>query len=276
MIGTRYHNADTYREVIERGTFKPRLHPCTVDGTVDGEPVLLTREQIAEKYRDQGPYIFSAQMLLSPTAAGNQGFQQAWLRRWEPKNTSNLNRYIVVDPAHSKKKGSDYTVIWVIGLGQDQNYYLIDGIRDRLNLAERTQALFDMHRKYRPIAVGYERYGAQADIQHIEERMGQINYRFPIIEMGGQVPKIDRIKGLVPIFAAGRMYLPAALNKVTTEGEVRNIIEDFISQEYLPFPVPVHDDGLDCLARILDPDLKASFPQSERYDNHDPEPEETY
>jgi phage terminase large subunit-like protein len=276
MIGTRYHHNDTYREVIERGTFKQRIYPCTEDGTVDGKPVLLDPAVIAQKYIDQGPYIFSAQMLLNPTAEGNQGFQEAWLRRWQPKNWNNLNIYIVVDPAHSKKKGSDYTAMWVIGLGQDQNYYLIDGIRDRLNLAERTQSLFDLHRKYRPIGVGYERYGLQADIQHIEERQKQLNYRFQVEELSGRIPKYDRIRGLVPVFASGRFYLPVALNKVMTSGEVVNIIDVLIRHEYIPFPVPVNDDGLDCMARILDENLGAVFPQAEHYEVLEPDYEEAY
>jgi hypothetical protein len=35
---------------------------------------------------------------------------------------------------------------------------------------------------------------------------------------------------------------------------------EFIAEEYLAFPVSLHDDMLDCLARILDPELGASFP----------------
>ena len=36
FIGTRYHFADTYAEILERGTAKPRIHPATKDGTVTG------------------------------------------------------------------------------------------------------------------------------------------------------------------------------------------------------------------------------------------------
>jgi len=41
-----------------------------------------------------------------------------------------LSVYLVVDPAHSKKKGSDYTVICAIGVGHDGVYRLLDMIRD--------------------------------------------------------------------------------------------------------------------------------------------------
>ena len=45
-IGTRYHYADTYRELIERGT-KTRVYPATDSGTQDGKPVLLDEEEWA-------------------------------------------------------------------------------------------------------------------------------------------------------------------------------------------------------------------------------------
>jgi phage terminase large subunit-like protein len=260
MIGTRYHHNDSYREVIKRGTFAPRLHPCTVDGTVDGEPVLMTRKAIKEKYVNQGPYIFSAQQLLNPTAEGNQGFQESWIRRWSPVNTQGMNIYITVDPANSKNKDSDYTVMWVVGLGSDQNYYLIDGVYDRLDLGERANTLFNLHRRYRPLGVGYEQYGMQADLFYIKEKQELVNYRFKIIELGGSVAKFDRIRGLVPIFKNERFYLPFELKKKRLDGELVDIVDILVQDEYIPFPVPVHDDGLDCMARILDENLKAEFP----------------
>jgi hypothetical protein len=80
FIGTRYHFNDTYGTVTARGTVKVRKYPATKDGTVDGEPVFLTREKLAEKRRDFGPYVFGCQMLQDPTADETQGFKEPWLR----------------------------------------------------------------------------------------------------------------------------------------------------------------------------------------------------
>jgi hypothetical protein len=38
MAGTRYHFADTYSIVMERGSMKPRIYPATVNGTLDASP----------------------------------------------------------------------------------------------------------------------------------------------------------------------------------------------------------------------------------------------
>jgi phage terminase large subunit-like protein len=81
-----------------------------------------------------------------------------------------MRRYICVDPASSKKKGSDYPVMVVVGLGADQNYYLLDAVRDRLNLTERCAALFRLHRKWWPERVGFERYGMLSDIEYVREK----------------------------------------------------------------------------------------------------------
>lgn len=82
-IGTRWHFNDTYRQILERGAAIERRHPVTIDGTVDGEPVLWTRERVAEKRREQGPYVFSSQMLLDPAADRTQGFKEEWIRYYQ-------------------------------------------------------------------------------------------------------------------------------------------------------------------------------------------------
>jgi len=205
----------------------------------------------------------NCQMLLNPLADAVMGFKREWLRFWRPVDWTGLNRYIVADPASAKKKDSDYTVIAVIGLGRDQNYYLIDFLRDRLNLTERANALFYLHQRYRPLDVGYERYGMQSDIEHFNYRMDQENYHFNITELGGSMPKNDRIRRLVPAFEGGRFFIPELLNYRDYERVDRNLTQVFIDEEFLTFPVGAHDDMLDCFSRILDPDLATTWPSIE-------------
>jgi phage terminase large subunit-like protein len=73
-----------------------------------------------------------------------------------PLKRDNLNVYIVVDPANSKKKSADYTVMLAIGLAANKDYLVLDIVRDRLSFAERADRLFDLVAKWKPIAVGYE------------------------------------------------------------------------------------------------------------------------
>ena len=254
-IGTRYHYHDTYRTIIDRGTAIPRIYPATVDGTAEGEPVLLTREQLAQKRRDQGPWTFSCQLLLNPHADAMQGFSEEWLRYWDADSTQGMNLYILVDPASEKKKNSDFTTMTVVGLGIDEKVYVVEWVRDRLNLTERANKLFELHRRHRPLEVGYEQYGLQADIEHYEDRMRRENYRFEITKLGGQIKKEDRIKRLVPDFEQHRIYIPQACQRNNYEGIWQNLTEIFVQEEFLFFPVGSHDDMLDSLSRIYDVDL---------------------
>lgn len=262
FIGTRYHTNDTYKEIIKRGTVSPRIYKATKDGTDTGDPVLLSKEDIKIKRRDMGPYIFSAQMLQDPTADKSMGFKTEWLKYYTYKNHNKWNVYLLVDPANEKKKTSDYTVMEVIGLAPDQNYYLLDAVRDRMNLTERTNKLFELHRKWKPKAVGYEKYGKDSDIEHIKYVMGEENYRFEISEVGGSMPKPDRIRRLVPIYEQGRFYTPRNIWFIDYEGKRVDYIQTYNNEEYETFPVCSHDDMMDCRARILD--INAKFPKENK------------
>ncbi len=263
VLGTHYSFGDLYFDI--KKTLPPekiREKPATDDGTRDGNPVFLSQERLDELRRTQGLYVFACQQLLRPTAAGNQRFEEEWPRYWPAAQYNHLNLYILVDPANEKKKSSDYTVMMVIGTGADENYYIINIIRDRLNLTERTNMLMRLHRDYRPLAVGYEKYGKDSDIEHIEFVMQKENYRFDITPLSGPLSKADRINSLVPLFEFHRIYLPDRCVKVNYEGIQEDLCQVFIHEEYLAHPYEVHDDMLDCLARINDPDMHIAFPMS--------------
>ena len=261
-IGTRYHFNDTYGTMLRQGSARERIYPATDDGTENGKPVLIAEESLLRKRRDQGPYIFNCQMLLNPVADRAQGFKEDWLLYHSGADGSDMNKYLLVDPANEKKRQSDYTAIFIVGMNEDRKYYVLDMLRDRLNLTERWDALLRLHRKWKPRAVGYEKYGKDSDIQHFEHRMKEENYRFHITPLGGKLKKEDRIRRLVPMFEGGDILFPEILYYTDREGKKRDLVHDFIEQEYKGFPVALHDDMLDCLSRIADAELPKSWPSS--------------
>lgn len=262
-IGTRYHFADTYKTMMDRGTVIPRIHSATDDGTFDGKPVYMTREKLDQKCKDMGSYVFSSQMLQNPIADTTMGFKRENIRYHEGLEDTNdgMNNYILVDPANAKTKKSDYTAIWVVALNSDQNYYIKAIVRDKLNLKERTDIVIDLHKRFRPLGVAYEQYGKDSDIQHIESEQARLNYRFDITAVGGRVSKPDRIRRLIPLFEQHRIWLPQTCFRTNYEKKTEDLVNVFIEQEYLPFPVPLHDDMLDSLARICEESLSPLFPR---------------
>jgi len=263
FIGTRYHFNDTYKVLMDRKTVKPRIYPATHNGELDGTPVLMGKESLAERRRDMGEYTFSCQMLQNPVADSSQGFKREWIKYYDKLSLKNLNIYFVMDAANAKSKKSDYSAGWVIGLGPDRNMYVVDIVRDKLNLTERTDLLFDWHRKYKPHRKGvrYERYGLMGDIDHIKSIMEYENYRFDIIEVGGMASKEDRIRRLIPYFEQGRIYFPRRLHYTGHDGKTNDLIKSFIEEEFRAFPVAVHDDMLDSLSRMCEPDEPLMWPK---------------
>ena len=105
-------------------------------------------------------------------------------------------------------------------------------------------------------AWSYPVYGPWAD--GMEERQRKEGTYFNIKPLGGQTSKVDRIQRLVPLFDTGRFYLP---HRLIYKGQ--DMIKLLIDNEYSFFPFCVHDDMLDAIARIEDPELKAAFPQKQ-------------
>lgn len=261
--GTRWHFHDAYKTLSDRKTLIAREYPGRKGGTEDGESVLWSEETHQKKRMEMGPYTYAAQILLNPKADALQGFKREWLRHYRKTTPETLNWYLLFDSASSKKKGSDYTAGWAVGLGRDRNYYCIPEVRDRLNLKERGDRLFKLHRRYKPKQVRYEKYGMMSDIEYYTSRMENENYRFQIVEVGGQTSKEDRIKRLIPLFEAGRIWLPETHIVTDWQKNTRDLVHDFIEEEYYPFPVGLHDDMLDSLSRICEPDMHLIWPSEE-------------
>ena len=264
-VGTRYHFQDTYQAMIDRQAAIPRIYPAEDEA---GHPVFLSREQLDVKRRSMGPTTYAAQMMLDPKLDSTAGFLEDWIQFWDDEpGRGTMNVYIVVDSANEKKRTSDWTVMWVVGLGPDQNYYVLDIIRDRISLRERARKLIDLHRKWSPVghkvnAVGYEKYGKDADIDAILQFQAAETYRFSLTELGGSLSKRDRINRLEPPFAAGRFWFPRRLLYTQYDGMTVDLVHHFIQQEFKPYPAIQYDDMLDALARILDDDLKTVWPRA--------------
>lgn len=227
-----------------------------------------------------GPYGFGGQYLQTPAPVGGGEFKsrhiQYYLNNTRDFSAYGMNIYIIVDPASGKKSGSknrsamvagdqDYTAMVVVGLHSDQNYYVLDLVRDRLNPTERIDKLFELHTKWRSTSgntpkVVYEDYGMQSDIFYLEKAMKQKNYRFPLVKVGGRIKKEDRIRRLIPLFENQVIYLPTVINYTTIDGQRIELVKELIDNEMMTFPVGKHDDMLDAFARILDQEVYASFP----------------
>lgn len=221
IAGTRYHFADVYGTIMERGAAIPRIYPATLDGTINGELVLLSAAQWQNIIKQQGLKTISAQHLLNPVAGNEASFRSLWLRTYEivPRI---LNIYILVDPSKGSGARSDRTAIAVVGIDPAGNKYLLDGSCHRMKLSERYElvkfykARWESHPGVQSCKVGWERYGMQVDLEVVKDMQMRENDLFEIIELNtpkqGGHSKADRIERLEPDCRNGKFWLPAVVH----------------------------------------------------------------
>ena len=286
--GTRYAYGDTYGTILQRAAVKPRIHPATYNGQMDGEPVFLAEKRWEEIKKTTSTYTVACQQLLNPIIGSDVSFKQEWWNEWEVRPYT-LNVYIMVDPAHSKKKESNRTAFAVVGVDANFNKYLLDGACHRMSLSEKWEMLKRLRRKWkrapgvREVKVGYERYGAQSDIEHFKAMMSADGSNFPIYELnwvggGGSQSKKDRIQRLEPDLKDGSFFFPYPTDEKMLTSYQRDFKErkqSFLiskkiicidedrktydltkwvkDNEYNLFPT-IHPDFLDALSRVYDID----------------------
>lgn len=274
VVQTRWHEDDLAGRILEREADQWRVISLPMEaeggdplGRKEGEllwPEWFDQEMVDRAKADARSW--SALYQQRPRPVGGGEFRRDWVNFYQSQPDGmkdSTNRYILVDAANEKRKGNDYTAMWVVGLGHDSNVYVLDLVRDRLNLTERTSELFRLHRKWKPMDVRYEKYGMMTDIEHIKTVQDSLNYRFHITEVGGDTPKNDRIRRLIPYFERNRMWFPSSLHRTMHDGVTRELINDFVEKELLAFPVGKHDDMLDSLARLVEPELSLTWPSQE-------------
>lgn len=243
-------------------------------------PSRLTRKVLDERRLNMTELHYVGQYLQEPIPAGGGEFKNEWYQYYhagaiKPKE---MNIVILVDPAggeelnKKKKKLTDWTAMVVVGLASDNNYYLLDIVRDRLNPTERIDTTFLLHRKWnelsgKPPKVGYEKIGMQSDVHYLEKKKKEEAYNFPIVPLGGHMIKEERIRCLIPIFQQNRLYFPDSLIYVDNEGRKFDLVQELIA-EFSSFPKSKFDDCSDILSRIVEPELNLSFPMPKQTMTH--------
>lgn len=223
MIGTRYSLFDTYAEILKRGAAKPRVYPATHNGRMDGSPVLFSQIEWERRLKTQSRSTIASQLLQNPLADEDATFNVLWLKPWETRPRT-MNIYILGDPNRKIGADNDNCAYAVIAVSSTGGKYLIDGYRHQMTQSQRWTALRDLYKRWsatvgvQSIYVGYEKYGAEQDLDYFEERMQQEGIQFPIERLSwtregtaGQQGKRYRVERLEPDFRNGRFYLPLAV-----------------------------------------------------------------
>jgi hypothetical protein len=255
--GTKYHFIDLYATKIGDKSIKLIEFPILKDKDVQNlsesnisNPKRFSVEGIKDMMSDM--WVFNCQMLLNPDDPAKMQFKPEMIQYFS-EIPSGVN-YLVVDPASKRKKKSDYTVMLVIRYcwyRDKLSFFIVDGIRDKLNPKQRIDNAIDLANKWNIRESGWEEVGLGDDNFYLEERRREKNLFFTVTPIKTQqVAKEDRIRNLLlPEYAQHKWFWAkkGSLTKMSQfDGRSYDLTED-LEDEFLHFPLAQHDDLLDAM-----------------------------
>lgn len=256
IIGTTYHFNDLYADIKKSPEFIKSIIPARNEEGLFF-PERFDNEGLNKILNDPlvGPWAFNAQYLLNPIDPAKAKFKSEWLKEYETL-PEGLAEYILIDPASTQKKKSDFTVIERWGIDANNNHYLLEGIRDKLTVFQRIDKIVEIARRCKRLqALKYEVLGGRhGDLETLKKRF--MDEQLPIIPQETKSTtssKADRIEQrLVGQFYAGKIYLPkTCFYHSEHDGKTYDFIQDY-KLEYLQFPFSEHDDCLDCHSQMFE------------------------
>lgn len=255
VIGTRYHMADLYGDLMDLKTFEKMIRPAI---SPEGElyfPSRLTKQFLEDMKTEQGSYIYNCQYMLSPLDDSNAIFKKEYIQYYD-KLPPIVERHILIDLAISQRDTADYTVILAVGITADKKIYVIEYDRGRYLPDETIDRIFSMYDKHKTHgnvkSVGIETVAFQKSMLYfIKNEMRRRGTYMPLRELKADMDKTRRIGALQPLFENGDVY-------------IKNTHKE-LEQELLEFPFSEHDDTCDSLAYILQV-LRPGGYKVEKYD----------
>jgi predicted phage terminase large subunit-like protein len=194
--------------------------------------------------------IFNMEFMASVEPDADEGFSSRYFKHYD-ESEMNLNsnptveNIILVDPAKTKKKTSDFTAIVGVGLDMDkQRIFVRDILMKRLHPDETADEAFDMAFRLNAQRIVVETVGGdEYIINPFKQRMFEKGYSFVVDEIkpkGGinAESKEQRILGLLPLYRTGKMF--------HAQERCGNLEAQLMS-----FPHSRYDDVMDALANIL-------------------------
>lgn len=171
-----------------------------------------------------------------PVALEGNIIKREWWQYYEHMNIDEFPYVILsVDAAFKAEEKNDYVAVEVWGK-INNNYYFIDGIRERLTFTETLHSIRHFVKLYPSIMFKLieDKANGSAIIDILTKEMDGV---IPVNPEGG---KVARINAISPAIEDGRVFLPKfhPFSKILVE-------------EAATFPAGASDDAIDCAAQAL-------------------------
>lgn len=260
VVGTVLHpdsliaNLVTKKERPEKyARFFPLRHDALDANGKSIWPDKFSTESLEEERR-LDPYSFAQERMNEPIPLESGTFKKAYFQYYE-LDSGNLvvrrdgkieksvpleacNVYLTVDVAITTKEYSDFTVLIVVAVTPDNDWFVLEYTRERWADPQQTiNELFRLNDKYKVRLNGIETVAAQKWLYvNLQKEMKTRNRFLSLQELKADRDKTRRISALQPRFANGAVYLRQSMT--------------VLEEELVLFPKSPHDDVSDALAYI--------------------------
>jgi predicted phage terminase large subunit-like protein len=223
---------------VEDGVFQLSDRPGHVHQRRCGDALQPDREPcdlLDVLRRELGSRTFEAQYQQAPTPAGGNLIRREWLRYYRERPAA-LERIVVAwDTASTLGETSDWSVRMVWGV-RDQDFYLLDVIRQRLEFPQLRRAVLELHARWEADVTLIEKTALGYALLQDLRRTSALR---PLL-LPARLDKVARCEAQSARFEEGRVHLPA-------EAPWLGIYE----AELLAFPNGRHDDQVDATSYAL-------------------------
>ncbi len=243
LLEDQKHGGDKWELVeypaiaVNDETYRPKgepLHPERYD--------LKALERIK---RVSGPRAWQALFQQKPTADEGDYFTLAMVRYYRPgelPDRDTLRYYTAWDTAVATKEANDWSVGITVGVDPQENIWVVDLVRRRMDSAELVEEILDVWEMYRSDLSGIEEGVIKHAIgpfleKRIKERRAH-SFNAETLKVG-RADKVARARSIQGMMKQGRVFIP----------ESAGFTPDLVN-ELLQFPNGKHDDQVDALAHI--------------------------
>lgn len=267
--GTPFNAKDPLYKAVESGAWMVNVFPvceqfpCTRDEFRGSWPDRFTYDYVKRQYDDAVKLgkveTFNQELMLRIMSEEDRLILDGdirWYKRAQVLDQkSRFNFYITTDFATSTKQSADYSVISVWAYNNIGQWFWVDGICKRQDMALNLRELFRLVAEYKPQAVGIEVTGQQEGfVQLLQEQMLDKNIFFNLASHNNSnkpglrpnTNKLVRFNIVVPWFKTGMFFFPTEMKTHETMAEAMNELSLASASGFRS----KHDDFIDTISML--------------------------
>ncbi len=267
--GTPFNKGDVLYEAVESGAWHVNVwpvcerFPCTREEFNGAWEDRFTFDFVQSQYEKavlEGKLSsFNQELMLRISSEEERLVQDTEIRWYERQvllqNRSRFNFYITTDFATKAKQHNDFSVISLWAYNANGDWFWVDGICVKQTMDKTVNDLFRLVSEYHPQAVGIEIAGQQgAFIQWLTNEMMSRNIWFTFAQgkngepgIQPEMDKLSRFNLVVPLFKAGKIYLPSEMRASRIIGELLQELQ----LATLGGLKSKHDDFIDTVSMLM-------------------------